>query len=400
MEGKQVDERRAVRAVTGVTLASVLSYAFANTICSVVINEVIDAFSLTGAAQGLMTSMMYAGMTAALLLGPVLQGRIRKTTLLVLSGLLQAAALVLAGSAATFPLHLAALALLGVGCGWLDSDANSIIVDAHPVDGKKYLGALHGLYGIGSLLTPVVIGWLLLAVDWRGSFFAIATLLLMTMAVGAIVLKRIPRGAEAAAVTAEQRLRPADIGAYLKNGRNLLLLGCGTLAAVVQTGVVCWIVRYMTVAFDAAALGKNCITIFWVCATANRFLAPRIKTEGLALVIWGAVAAAAVLAAGVLCHSAVAMCVAMGLLGFLTGHFVPMIVAECAKGYEGSTTLTTSVLMLLMCAGRGVIPPLLAAVTDGVSADAAMLLLGAASLLCAVLGYFAERLGKGRAGRA
>ena len=87
----------AVKGVTAAILVTAFLYAFVNSISSVLLNEVVAAFSLTGAAQGLLSSMLSVGYMLALLVNPLFQGRTEKLFMLLLSGLLQVAMLLLSG---------------------------------------------------------------------------------------------------------------------------------------------------------------------------------------------------------------------------------------------------------------------------------------------------------------
>lgn len=382
MDGR-VNER-IVKGVTAAILITSFAYAFANSITAILINEIVDAFFLTGAAQGLLSSMLSLGQMVAFLLNPVFQGRVSKMTLLLLSGLLQVVMLLVSGFAPTFALFALAMVILGIGGGWLDSGINSGMIDYHPTDNTKYLGLLHGIYGVGSLLAPLVIQWLLLTMIWRSVLCCIAGLLLLAMVLVALV-RRGSRGAEVRESVREERLTPAQVWAYLKNGRNLLLLGCAALTAMVQTGVNCWIVRYMLLAHDQAALGAACVTVYWIAATINRFAAPRLKIRPLVMLLGGSLLAALFLGAGILIGNAVVMCVCVGLVGLVTGHFMPMIVSVTAEGYRGSTTLTTSMTMFVMGVVRVILPLAMAALTDAVSVGVGMSLPAIAGVLAAMM---------------
>ncbi len=382
--------KSAVKQITFGILGACFAYAIANILISVLINDIIDAFSLSGAAQGSVSSLFSVGMFIAFLVTPMMQGRISKITMLLLSCLIQVAMLVLSGLARSFALFTFAIVLLGVGCGWLDSFANSSMVDVHQGDSPKYLGWLHGTFGVGSLVAPLLIAWLLTGMSWRGAYFVTAGVMLLAAVYVAIVRGNVRQIGGMAAIE-EKRLSARDVLAYAKSGRNLLLLLCGAMSQMMQTGLLCWIVRYMTVEFNAAALGATCLTIYWITATLNRFLAPRIRMRPLALVILGGVLTAAILVFGVLLHNPVVMCVTVGLAGLTSGHFMPMMVAVCADDYAGNTTMTTSVLMLIMGVTRIIVPLMMAAATSRISANASMMVPAAAALLTAMFGLLARR---------
>ena len=386
MEQKQ----SAARAYTIAILAATFPFAFVNSVPSILINEIIDTYSLTGASQGLVSSMLSLGVMLALIVTLLLQGRVKKTTMLVLSGLLQAVMLGVAVLAPVFGWFLFAMVLVGIGCGWLDSYVNSCMVDVQGPNSQKYLGILHGLFGVGSLIAPLAAAWILRRADWRVASWAASGVMLLAMALTWGIVRRMPESMNA--VTKEKRLSLKDMRDYLKRGRNLLLLICGAMTSMVQTGLLCWIVRYMTLEYQAAQLGAGCLTIYWVAATINRFLAPKLHKKPLVLVVGGAVLSVVFLLIGLSVKNAVVMCVMVGLIGLSTGHFMPMMVEECAQGYEGSTTLTTSVAMLVMSIAKILIPLAMAAVTEAVSPAAGMLLPGIAGALSAIFGLWALKM--------
>lgn len=381
---------RVIRIITIAILSALFAYGFVGSISNVLVNEIIDAFSLTGTAQGLSASLMNMGSLIALFVTPLLQGRIRKTKMIVLSGLLQVAALCVAGSAAGFILFATANAVTGIGCGWLDTYANSCIVDLHPQNSTRYLGWLHGIFGVGSLIAPLAIRWILGWSNWRGVYFAFAGVMLLSVGCIAFTSRKV-ENTGALSNTQESRLTLKEVGAYLTVKRNVLLLLTTVMTNMVQTGLTCWIARYMFLAYGEVALGATCLTLFWIAATASRFVMPRLKLRPLTIVMVGAFCATVLLSGGILSGSATVMCVAVCLCGFVTGPFMPMLIAECATGYQGKTTLTTSLMMIVGGVARLAVPLLTASVTSAVSATAGMLVPAAFAVLAGVLSLAALR---------
>ncbi len=381
---------RVIRIITIAILSALFAYGFVGSISNVLVNEIIDAFSLTGTAQGLSASLMNMGSLIALFVTPLLQGRIRKTKMIVLSGLLQVAALCVAGSAAGFILFATANAVTGIGCGWLDTYANSCIVDLHPQNSTRYLGWLHGIFGVGSLIAPLAIRWILGWSNWRGVYFAFAGVMLLSVGCIAFTSRKV-ENTGALSNTQESRLTLKEVGAYLTVKRNVLLLLTTVMTNMVQTGLTCWIARYMFLAYGEVALGATCLTLFWIAATASRFVMPRLKLRPLTIVMVGAFCATVLLSGGILSGSATVMCVAVCLCGFVTGPYMPMLIAECASGYQGKTTLTTSLMMIVGGVARLAVPLLTASVTSAVSATAGMLVPAVFAVLAGVLSLAALR---------
>ena len=70
---------------------------------------------------------------------------------------------------------------------------------------------------------------------------------------------------------------------------------------------------------------------------------------------------------------------------------MPMLIAECATAYQGKTTLTTSLMMIVGGVARLAVPLLTASVTSAVSATAGMLVPAAFAVLAGVLSLAALR---------
>jgi predicted MFS family arabinose efflux permease len=249
------------------------------------------------------------------------------------------------------------------------------------------LGYLHGIFSIGSLLAPIIAYGLLRHTDWRGVHYAVAAASILS----ALLISLLARGSGiSGAVTAlrEKTLDIADLAEYMKSKRNLILALTGLLAALAQTGLLAWIVRYMAVRFDAAELGALSISAYWLCATINRFcLSQVIRRAPMKFFAIGAVLYAALLVAGVLSESPVIMTVMVGASGLVSGQFVPGLVSQCAVGYEGKTTLTTSFIMIVMGIGRIVAPLMMAFASTQVSFAFGMMIPAATAIAAAASGW-------------
>ena len=381
------DDAKQVRRVTIALLICMVAYAFANSLLSVLLNDVIDAFSIAGAKQGLMTSMMSVGTLAAILVTPLLQGRFSKRSVILASGVILGVGSVLTASAGSFFTLLALCVFIGLGVGWIDVDLSADMLDTHPRDSTKYLSLLHGFYGVGGLAAPLVIAAMMTSLSWRGAYRGVG--LLVLAAVGAAAL--LFRSGQKSAAASEEKLKRADLSAYFSSGRNWVLIACAFLSFVMQTTIIAWVVRYFKLSFGTDALGGAAISIYWVCLTISRFLFPRLHMKPMRLYTLGSLLFALVMAAGILLHSPAALCVACGLGGLTSGHMIPVMIGVCAVGYEGKSTLTTSIVMLTMCIGRFVTPLLMAWLTAAVSADAGMYVAPVSGLLGVAFGLLAMR---------
>lgn len=380
-----------VKIVTGIALSTMFLFAFSDSMMSVLVNEVAEGFSLSGTSVGMMSSVFNLGTMLALLVAPILQGRVAKMTVLLSATALQAVTLALCGISPVFFLFCASCTVLGVSGGLVDAYTNSLLVDVHGEESTRYLGYLHGLFGMGSLIAPLFImrtlGW----VGWRGAFLVQAVVVLAGLA-ALRWLGRKTKGTATEQAAQETVLRRRDLVEFARNPRNLVVLITAVFASAAQAGVVSWVLRYMMLRFDAETLGTLSLSLYWVCATINRFSASRIRIAPVRLLVIGAVLAAFCLGAGVLSGSALGMCVAMGGLGLCSGHTMQVLFGECTRGHEGRTTFATSVLIMVMGLTRSVIPLVMAGVSAAVSLVVGMLIPAVASVGVAVFGILLARL--------
>jgi len=383
--------KKAAKVITFAALTAIFSYSFVMAIPSVLLNYIVYEFALVGAGEGIMASLVNVGFMLSLIIVPIIAGRVQKITMIIFACVMQAVILLVGGFSPTFFIFGAVCVLLGVVAGFIDAGTNSVIIDVRKSESPKYLGYLHGLFGVGSLLAPMLFLWLLLFTDWRGIFYFLAAIsLLVVLLIYTIVRKSINK--EVASETKEHTNSKAELIEYLRNKRNITLALAGIFVTFSWTGVPVWIVRYMTIRFDAAVLGATAFSAFWLCATANRFLMSQlVKRAPLKFFILGSALFAVVLTLGVMSSSAIVLLVAVGLLGFCGGHFVPVLVSECAVGYEGKTGFTTSFIMFVTGIPRIIAPLIIAYIATQLSTTFSMLISAITAIIAAFFAVLAIR---------
>lgn len=376
----------------------IAGHAMCNIAMSVMMIQVIDEFQLKGAGQGLMNSVIHLGGFLSILAIPFLQGRVKKTVMMVVCGLLQVLGLAFTGWSASFALLLAACFLLGVGGGWADSYANSCMADLNTTGDPRGMGMLHGFYGLGSILTPLMIQGLLYLTGWR-NVYLISAGIALAVALQFVVVARLHRAQFDAHTDSEERMTAAGIKAFLADKPALLLVLCALFYSGSQTGLVAWVVNFMDKQHGAAELGALAVSTYWLCSTVNRFLVPQLPLKPLWLVAGGSALAAAALFVGVLSGSPVLMVVMCGVNGSVSGHCIPMILHEAVGRYRGNTSLPTAAIMLA-CRVSMMGMPLAAGALSVLSMPLSMMLSGFCSLLTTGAALWAYGLEKRERGKA
>jgi MFS family permease len=166
--------------ITVAALVSIFTFSFIASLPQTIINEIIETFSLAGASEGLTSSMVSLGFMLSLVFVPLAQGRAQKLPMLIAACVFQAAMLIVCGVSPTFAMFCAMCVFLGFSGGFIDTCCNSAVVDAWGAESPKYVGYLHGLFGVGCLLMPLLIYLMLRHTDWRGIHYILAAVSLMT----------------------------------------------------------------------------------------------------------------------------------------------------------------------------------------------------------------------------
>lgn len=381
---------KALKILTISLLLIVCGYSMSFNILSNTMDPLVKEFNLTGASQGLMSSMINFGSMLPLLIIPLLQGRIHKIWLILCASILQVAMLLLTGASGNFGMLLFSCVLLGAGNNTTDSCVNSYMVDLHPENSAGVLGLLHGCYGIGGLLTPILVSAILASSGWRPAYYVAAAIFAVIVVLFAAVGLKSMKGAGAAKTAPETPMSAAMFKSYVRSRRNLLFLAAAAFYAASQLGLLNWVVRYTSVQFNDAQTGSLCLTAYWICTTICRLVTPHLPFKPGKMLVIGMLGAAVFNVIGVISGNAIGMLIASALIGISSGQYVPVMISEATKGNEDRTSLITSGIFLLMGLARMVMPLGMGAVSSS-SLAIAMILPAAAALLCALCSGLAEK---------
>lgn len=145
--------------------------------------QIIEEFQLSLTVAGLLfPAMSLGGFFGALAAGPLLDRYGTRRIVLATVTLSSVGFLI----TATSPVWLGVLAgffLIGLGQRSLGTSLNTLVAKANPTQSGKYLNYLHGMYGTGALIAPLLVGVVVMyEVNWR-SIFAAPVLLWIVFAV-------------------------------------------------------------------------------------------------------------------------------------------------------------------------------------------------------------------------
>ncbi|GEM_PF-658333 len=370
--GKHSSSARSVGLLTFGIIMVIGIYGLVNNFQALVLNSVVDFYALKGGTQGIMPSLINIGAVAAFLTAPLLQGRIKKTSLLLIgAGIIVCSFSLLGAGRALMTLAVSSL-FMGVGFGWLDANCNAVMVDLHHNDSAKYLGFLHGAFGVGALIAPILITALLSLIDWHSVSFLLGAIIAFAAIVFFVLLTSAKKGVPAP--LPEPRLTFAGVKSFLFHRRNALMLIATMLYSISQAGILIWIVRYMTLQYNAEGLGSIALSLYWVFGTISRVFAPRLKIRPLVLLLFGVALTFVFQLVGVLSGSAIVMCIAGAVIGLVSGHFVPMILSVASAENPGNSSLIASSFLISIYATNSISPVIMGALASWTNLNVMMML--------------------------
>jgi fucose permease len=265
--------------------------------------------------------VLLAAMTLTQFGSSGLSGAVRErfgtTALLIIPTALAAGGLALFAVADSWPVIIAAAAILGAGLGLLDAAVN---MEAALKRGVRFMGALHASWALGATLGPVLIGAVLVATgSWRLGY-AVASLAFIALAIATYLarvdLGRAPEREDAPASSARPRRT-------IVTGMALLFVYVG-----IELGAGQWSFTRLTA--DRALtdeIAGLAVFLYWSALTAGRIalalFGDRIgSTRLFDLSVGGALTSAV---AFWLLPPPVAALVALPCIGISLSVFVPLL---------------------------------------------------------------------------
>lgn len=113
----------------------------------------------------LLTACGQASHAITCLFGGVLSDLIRRDRLLMAGCFFLGSGVFFLGSLVSYPANVFLVAWMGIGSGLILSSSNALLVGLYPDRKGAIMNFHHGVFGIGSLLSPVIMGYLLSVPD-------------------------------------------------------------------------------------------------------------------------------------------------------------------------------------------------------------------------------------------
>lgn len=370
-------------------MISAFSTAMATGILSILLNEIIDTFQVSGTKEGLMSSMVSLGSLISLCVIVLLQKKFSKAYLIIGLGLLTIITLLLQGLAGSYIIFLALCFILGFGNGGTDTCQSSFLADLNPSQTSKYMGMLHGLFGLASIVSPLFLRSLLKHNSYRTVYIITGLVSLVFMA--QFIFFTFKNKKTIAEMKPVNKKSSKDISSFFKGKYNIVLLLFIFFGAAAQSGVITWVIRYVSTDLNENTIATVCLSAYWIFATISRFFSPSLPFKPYTIIAGGALISAIAWATAIMSGSSVLICVACGLVGLTSGSCIPMVLSEGANNNRENTGFSTSILMILKTTAQILSPVFIAFFMSITSMKSGMLITATFFLADAILGIFLKK---------
>lgn len=342
------------------TVLGLVGYVFIGTAAVLVpsvmpfITTEFTATGLTLAAIGLIFPARAVGGILGNLLAGVGSDKLGRQRLVWLSAFILAAWLLIAAMATAWLLFLLSFALISAAQGALSTGINAMVADANRNARARALNTLHGVYGVGAAVSPLIIGYVIdLGVPWRWSLGATG---FIWLAYGMMVYLLYRTEATEEKMSSGQTF---DMS-MLRDGPFLSLF----VIAFVYNGVAYSLLGWVAVFVQQSAgfstfVSLGMVSIFYVALTVGRFacalFAERIGYAGTLLLLSIGITVTYPLV--VLGNTPMLMVIGVFLTGLSLSGMFPMALAYGTRLYPEQTGAVTGTLSVAMTFGA-MAPPL------------------------------------------
>lgn len=309
---------------------------------------------MTLAAIGLLFPAGSVGGIAGNMLSGIGSDTIGRQRLVWLSALLLAIALMLSAISHLWLLFVVGYVVISAALGSLSTGINALVADANRETRARALNILHGVYGVGATVSPLILGYLIeQGLFWRWAM-AGTGIIWLVYAIAFFRLQREESGAQSS-----NQARKLDF-AMLRHAPFLALFLMGFIYNGVAVSLLGWVA---IIAKESAGFSTfvsvSMISIFYVALTVGRFLCAAYSERigyGKILTILSVIVTVSYPLAVIGVRSSL-LGVGVFLIGLGFSGLFPMTLAFGSRLYPEQTGTLSGTLSLALTLGS-MIPPL------------------------------------------
>ncbi len=357
-----------MRSITLNCYLSLVSFGICLTTIGPALKEIQGEIALTGGQLGLFTTALSIGLIISVLTTGVFINRFRVKSVVLAGQFLVMSGLFMFSVMNRFPVGLTAFFLMGLGGGLIEIVVNTLISEIYAQKRTSALNLLHGFFGVGALIGPILMGYLIESgFGWRLGYEIVA--LFSATALILQLLTSYPKK------ISSDRIDFSDFFKILKNPYTLLLGAITILYVGSEMVMNYWSVFYMELNSGITKItASSFLSLFWIAMTAGRFLCFVVakKIGGKKLLI--SLSFISIFAFGLFMFagSKIATGGSIFLLGLAFSGIFPTVMALGLDRFPKALSTITGLLMTFLGIGTLLFPLFIGVISDILTLKAGM----------------------------
>lgn len=261
------------RKVWIITIGCFLSYflfGFIDNLKGTTIPKILEDVGYNYSEGGTIVFSEYTGFFISTFLAGLLADLFGKKFTLIMAGACLILGVIGYASSSNLILFITFIFFIGLGLGSLELSGSNIISSIHTQHKGRYLNLLNAFYGIGSVITPVLAGFLLSSgTSWRMVYrYSLIVIIPITVY---FLLMKYPKESPV-----KEKDEKADLKAFLQiiSKKEVLLMYVVIFAYVAtEIGMATWLVEFFQKAKHISVTASSMyLSIYFVGMTAGRLL--------------------------------------------------------------------------------------------------------------------------------
>lgn len=327
-----------------------------STIFGLVISEATAALGISLVSAGLVTTLFAIGRIVGSFVGGPLTDRVGGAWVTAAGTVSMLLGLAGLGAAPWAILFFLGSFVMGVGFGALDVALNTDISALHPERRGSMLSLLHGFYGVGSFVGPLLLGVAITWTDsWRAApWVAVALFVSTGLWYRALVGKGIQEQSDPAPGQDHPKRDRIGLLTLLQQPAFLLIVPVGFIYQGISWSLSLWLPTFMAEVHGATPLkAASAVSFLFAGLTVGRFVNSaviRVLGDGNTLLA-GAVGSFLALTLGLLSPSPPLLLGSLFVTGLALSTLIPTSVAVLTRLWPETAGTVSGVFMTISAAG-------------------------------------------------
>ena len=323
-------------------------FSISLTMISPMLPVIVKEFELTTSQGGLIMTYQSIGGALITVLMMFIADKYDKAMLIIIGFFLLIVSLFLISFVSAYNIILLLFFLYGVGSKIGDNLNNSFLTERFSENSGVYLNILHGFFGIGALLGPLIASGLINQGIYWGDIFKLVGFVSLFVLVYFIVIVIKDNKISLSISSDKNKINYAKIfGNYKARILYLIML----LYIGSQSALSTWLPMYMENYLQTTSLiGGLALSLFWIGNIISRFMASYFTQEhsNIFLIKWGNFLGFIVLFISIILQIYWLTLINVVLIGFFTGATVPLVLDIASGLFPDNNGAVTSVLFVVI----------------------------------------------------